>query len=144
MLRRTVGVSLALVSLASICGLGTPDIAQGHIVNSTAGITSDIYTPGFSGRCIYSPGNCSLHSFTFISANELYGDDHEICAVVYKPSDHSPPVGGDCDLDFIRYCHGPTHTAGAEHCIDSDANQFHVGAENLYATGVHIRRHGVY
>jgi hypothetical protein len=128
----------------SVAVLAAADLARGHIQDSTAGITSDYYTPAHAARCIYGPGSCSQHSFTFISAAELYSANHYICAEVYYPSNHSPPAGGDCDWAFIRYCHGPTHTAGAEHCIDSDSNQFHVGARNNSNSSVHIRRHGVY
>jgi hypothetical protein len=128
----------------SVAVFGATEIAHSHMVNATAGITSDYFTPGFEARCIYGPGDCSTHSFTFISANEIYTTGHYVCAEIYYPSNHSPPAGGDCDLEFIRYCHGATHTAGAEHCIDTDANMFHVGGRNGGSAGIHIRRHGVY
>lgn len=136
-LLRILGV--ALVIALAVGG----EIAQGHIVNASNGITHDYYTPADQARCIYGPGNCSLHSFTFISAN-AYQTGSYVCAEIYYPSNHSPPAGQRCDWGLARHCHGPTHEAGAEHCIDQDSTQYHVGGRKVYSGSAWIRRHGVY
>ena len=91
---------------------------------------------------MYGPDNCSTHSFTFTSAQDVGGNNF-ICAELYSPSDHSIQRGETCWYGFARLCIGTDH-GGEEHCNDQDGVMSHAGAENRSGPGTTIRRHPVY
>jgi hypothetical protein len=105
----------------------------------------DLYTEAGTARCVYGPGNCSLHSFTFASANDIVGVNG-ICAEIYNPSNHSDVIGQRCAGDFVRLCIGSTHDGSGDalHCVDQDSSMYHAGARNVTGPGTTIRRHVIY
>jgi hypothetical protein len=126
--------------------------AASHICNYPScstdgifGITHDLYTPGGNtSRCVYGPGNCSAHTFSFASANDLANTNY-VCAELYHPADHSPPAGFTCNQDFARHCqYGAHEGTDAQHCWDRDTTTLHAGARNGDPWGTTIRRHVVY
>lgn len=145
--RRVGRAATAGVAAALAIGLVVPGVASSHIADSTAGLTHDLYTPPSAARCLYGPGNCSYHSFTFVSANDT-ANTNAVCAEFYDATDHSRVIKTVCDFDFVRNCLGTAGThppGGAEHCNDQDGASYHVGAANLNASlGTTVTRHAVY
>jgi hypothetical protein len=119
-----------------------------HITGDPIGITHDLYTQVNESQCVYSNGNCSLHSFTFASANDL-GEAGFFCAEIYTAS--YPPREGNgvknaCgwNTDVARVCLNNGHDgAGPLHCVDQDATMYKAGAfrGSLSST---LRRHVIY
>jgi len=134
-----VALLLALAGAAVVAGRSHP--ARAHILYSTGSIVHDLYLPAGQSRCVYGPGNCATHSYSFVSANDIGGANH-LCAEVYRPSDHAA-VARACDWDFARTCFRYMHAPGAEHCEDEDGWSWHAGGENQ-GPGTTVRRHAVY
>jgi hypothetical protein len=148
--RRHVAALLVTAGLALAPLAVTAPAAPAHIVNSSGGITHDLYYPsGATDRCVYDTGNCSLHSFTFSSANDLADVSGFFCAAIYYP--WSPPYdvveetcGGYAQIP--RECLNNGHDGGGPlHCSDQDHTQYKAGAANGFSgTPTTLRRHIIY
>jgi hypothetical protein len=134
-----------VLALAGAFWLLPAGSARSDLRGFTTGITHDLYTETHTARCVHGPNNCSLHSFTFASANDT-ADLNFVCAEIYNPNNHSNLIGSRCAVDFIRLCIGSTHDGSGDplHCVDQDSNMYHAGARNELGNGTTIRRHVIY
>ena len=137
--------STAVICVLAAASCLSADSARADLRGFTTGITHDLYTEMGEARCVYGPNNCSLHSFTFASANDT-ADLNYVCAEIYNPNNHSDLIGGRCAVDFVRLCIGSTHDGSGDplHCVDQDSNMYHAGAANEVGNGTTIRRHVIY
>jgi hypothetical protein len=138
-LRRTVLLAVAVVLLWA-------PPAGSHLVGFNPGIVDDLYTPSGEARCVYGPGNCTLHSFTYSSANDIT-NANLVCAEIYNPNNHSDLIGQRCTGTLSRLCIGGTHDGSGDplHCVDQDNTMYHAGARTpSYMSGTTLRRHVIY
>lgn len=143
-------VFLAAVSaMAALLFVAAP--ASSHLVGFTEpGIVHDLFTPADSSRCIFGPNNCSTHSWSFISSNQIEGNNFVTCAQIWEGTDHGIDRGFACASGLARKCYQNNFHAGGDgplHCQDAADSccTFHVGGRNQdFALDHTLRRHGVY
>jgi hypothetical protein len=142
------GMATAELAAAALV-LGVP-AADAHITGDPIGITHDLFTAGGGhAECVYANGNCSVHSFTFASANDT-ANTGSFCAEIYDTG--YPPriqhlVRSACSAGsgIARVCLNNGHDGGGPlHCVDQDKTMFKAGAYNAHPLGTTIRRHVIY
>ena len=144
-----------LVLITAVLVAGSQPAAA-HIVNpdgsttDISGITNTYYHPQFADICVYANGNCSVHSFTFTSANDYSGSNGSWYARIWSTA--YPPSSGNVvgsafgsGADIARICLTYAHSggSGALHCVDQDSTMYKAGSSNL-APGTTITRHPIY
>jgi hypothetical protein len=145
----------AAILCVTLIGAMVPSAAA-HIVNpdgSTTnihGITHNHYHSAFTPICVYTNGSCSVHSFTFTSANDYSGTNGTWLAMIwstaYPPSDGNVVrQAGASGAGIARICLTNAHSgaSGALHCVDQDSTQYKAGSYN-YSPSTTITRHPVY
>jgi hypothetical protein len=100
--------------------------------------------PQGAARCIINDaGNCSTHSWTFVSARNMSYGDTVIAAELYNAYDHNLK-SGSTGRGFVRHCPKEHRHGSMLDCHDTDGNPgLHVGAYNG-GPGATIEIHGGY
>lgn len=141
LVRLAVGVAIGLGGLT----LWAPT-SNAHLVGYTGEISHDLLMSASDRQCVYWNGNCSLHSFGYIS---MSGGSGWRCAEKYLPSYPGAGTVDDAVCEFgtiARLC--TTHQAhaggsGPLHCQDQDVNNWKVGGQTASAAGTY-NRHALY
>jgi hypothetical protein len=143
-------VFLAAVTVIAALLFGAAP-ASSHLVGFTEpGTVHDLFTPALTARCIFGPNNCSTHSWSFISSNQIEGNNFWTCAEIWEDTDHGISRGFACAFGLARKCYQNNFHAGGDgplHCQDAADSccTFHVGGYNGDFNLDHtLRRHGVY
>jgi hypothetical protein len=126
-------------------------VGQAHLVGyNEPGITHSYYTESQQRHCVYWNGNCSVHSWGYISVEDTAATQWH-CAEKLNTS--YPSFGSVDDSEcaygsaIARLC--TTHQAhaggsGPLHCMDQDVNNWKVGGWNGSNFGTTLRRHALY
>ena len=149
--RSVFATTSAVVVAWLLAFAGWPQPARPHLVGyNEPGITHDLYTSSQATQCVYWNGNCSVHTWGYISVKDL-AEVQWHCAKKYYPS---YPSSGSLDEsrcafqeDLARLC--TTHQAhaggsGPTHCVDQDINNWKVAGSNEADFGSTLRRHALY
>ncbi|MDQ3933020.1 MAG: hypothetical protein M3340_00125 [Actinomycetota bacterium] len=144
------GRTLAALLAAALFSLGVAAVpANAHYADFTGGTTQDCYIAGGGWyRYLERNGGCTggflVHSYSFVSANDISYDSATVCPFIQRGDGHSQ---WECGVDFERYCwdayaHDPN--GNDLDCHDRDGNSWYGGSLNQSGYGAWVRIHGTY